>query len=156
MVGAQQAGQPASATQDRDNVKLQGLIGAVLSTSRLLVEGTVVDIGSAKVSGTVQLGAQVAVSGALRSGVLVAADLQVSNSGNGSGRSFDLEGKPSSVDLAARRLVLRGVSVNFTRSDLQLKGGTLSQLATGTKLHIVGVLSADRSVLDATLIEFEN
>ncbi|OYU99389.1 MAG: hypothetical protein CFE45_13155, partial [Burkholderiales bacterium PBB5] len=166
VVGAQRSGQGSSG--DRDSAKLEGLIASISSATRLVVEGTAVDISSAKVSGTPRVGAKVEVSGALRSGVLVATEVQVSSSGGGGGggggsTSFEVEGRLSSVDTAAKRFTIvssgRSTRIGYGRSDLVVKGSgcTLASLASCTlKLHVVGVLSADRSVLDATAIEFDN
>jgi len=156
VAGSQSPGQLSGSTSDRDGVKLQGLVASISSASRLVVEGVAVDISSAKLSGTLKLGAQVEVSGALRSGVLVATELKITSSG--SPRSYELEGTPLSIDVVNKRLVLRGTSVSFARSDLVFKSGTLAQLVAGYSgsLHIVGVLSADRTVVEATSIEFDN
>jgi hypothetical protein len=156
VAGSQRAGQPSGGNADRDGVKLQGLIAAVSSATRLVIEGTVVDLSTAKLSGVPKVGVSATVSGAMRSGVLVATEVQVSSSGGNSGRSFELEGKPSAVDLLARRLVLRGTVVNLGRADLVVKGGTLAQLSTSLKISIVGVLSADGTVVDATTVQIEN
>jgi len=170
VAGAQRSGQNSSSSGDRDSAKLEGLIASISSSTRLVVEGTTVDIAGAKVTGTPRIGAKVEVSGALRSGVLVATEVEVSSSSGGSGgggggssTSFEVEGRLTSVDTAAKRFTLasgvRSTRIGYGRSDLVVKGSgcTLASLASCTlKLHVVGVLSADRSVLDATSIEFDN
>jgi hypothetical protein len=114
-----------------------------------------VDSSGAKVSGTVQVGAQVEVRGTLRAGVLVASEVKAR--GGTEVRSFELKGTPSMLDVAMHRFLLRGITVGFDRADLVFKNGTAALLVgyTGT-LDVSGVLSADRTRLDATKIEFKN
>jgi len=141
----------SSAPADRDGAGLEGVVGSVLSATRFVVGSVVVDSASAQVSGTVQVGARVQVAGVLRSGVLVASQVSVRGSGV---RSFELSGTVDSLDLPGLSLVLRGVRISLARSDLRVDGGTLAQLQAGQRLRVEGVLSADRTVLEATRLRF--
>lgn len=137
---------------DRDGAELDGLVGALLSPTRFVVNGVTVDSASAQVDGEVVVGARVAVGGALRNGVLQAATVRVLGAGV---RQFELNGSVSSLDAAAQRFVLRGTTVSFARVDLRIDGGSLAALAVGRRLRVEGVLSADRTVLEATRIRFD-
>jgi hypothetical protein len=99
------------------------------------------------------VGAEVEVSGTLRAGVLVASKVKASTDQS---RTFELNGSPSALDSAARRFVLRGIAVSYGRSDLVFNNGTAAKLVgyTGT-LKVEGVLSADRTLLEATSIRFD-
>ena len=142
-----------SAPKDRDGAGLDGVVSARLSGNRFVVDGVTVDASAAQVSGTVAVGAEVEVSGSLRAGVLVAAVVKVSGD---QARSFDLEGSPTALDSTARRFLLRGVTVSYARSGLVFENGSAATLVGYTgKLHVEGVLSADRTLLEATRIHFD-
>jgi endonuclease YncB( thermonuclease family) len=140
---------------DREGARLDGLVSAVSSTTRFVVDGTTVDSSLAQVSGTVQVGAKVEVRGLLRAGVLLATEVQVKAAEAAS--QFELKGSASALDTSTRRFVLRGVTVSYARSDVVFKNGSAAQLVgyTGT-LKVEGLLSADRTVLEATKVEFSN
>jgi hypothetical protein len=137
---------------DRAGADVDGVVVAVASASRFTVAGVVVDSSAAVVTGTVQVGARVSVRGALRSGVLVASEVRASA---GDARGFELEGTPAQLDTGARRFVLRGVTVSYARADLVFKNGSAAGLVGyAGLLQVKGVLSADRTRLEATEIEF--
>lgn len=137
---------------DRNRAELDGVVLTLASASRFTVAGVVVDASGARVTGTLQVGARVSVRGALRGGVLVASEVRATTVAD---RGFELEGVPSQLDTAARSFVLRGVTVGYARADLDFKGGSAASLVgyAGT-LRVKGVLSADRTRLEATEIEF--
>lgn len=149
-------GKPALPS-DRDNAQARGRIGSIVGGTRWVVDGTPVDVSAARVTGTPAVGAQAQVSGVLRAGVLVATAATVA-SGGGDGGLFELEGTPSAFDAARRRFVLRGTTVSFARSDIVWGGGASAAALAGWagKVLVKGVLSSDRSVLEATRIDFEN
>jgi len=142
-----------SAPQERDGAELDGLVTSVASASRFVVNGVTVDASGAQVSGSVQVGARVEVSGTLRSGVLVAARVTASGAET---NAFELNGSIASLDTAGRSFVLRGVTVSYARSDLRFDQGSAALLAVGRKLKVEGVLSADRTRLEATRIRFDD
>ncbi len=148
VVSAQQASEhPPS---DRAGARLDGLVSALLSATRFVVDGVTVDSQAAKVSGRLVLGARVEVSGTLVGGVLLATEVQAS-----AAKTFELNGSLSNLDTAKRRFVLRGTTVSYARSDVVFDKGSAAQLVgyAGT-LKVEGVLSADRTVLEATRIRF--
>lgn len=140
---------------DREGARLDGLVSSIASATRFVVNGTTVDTSAAQVSGSVQVGARVEVRGALRIGVLHATEVR-SRAAEEPGQ-FEVKGTPSALDTTARRFVVRGVTVSYARSDVEFKNGTAAKLVgyAGT-LKVEGILSADRTVLDATEVEFSN
>ncbi|GCL62221.1 DUF5666 domain-containing protein [Pseudaquabacterium pictum] len=136
-----------------DGAGLEGLVSAVASATRFTVNGTLVDSSAARVDGTVAVGARVQVRGSLQAGVLVATRVQAS--APETVRGFELKGTPSALDTAARRFLLRGVTVAYAGAVFD--GGSAAALVgyTGT-LEVKGRLSADRQVLEATSIRFKD
>jgi hypothetical protein len=72
-------------------------------------------------------------------------------------RSFEVNGRLSRLDTAARRFVLRGMPISYGRSDLVLENGNAAKLVGYTgRLKGDGQLSADRTLLDAQRIRFDD
>ena len=148
------AGSSEGAPADREGAGLEGLVGTVLSSTRFVVNGVTVDTSAARIDGTVQPGAQVEVSGALRAGVLLASKVEARSAGT---RLFELKGPIASLDRAGQRFVLRGTTVSYARADLRFDApASAAGLAVGRALKVEGVLSADRTVLEATRIRFDD
>jgi Domain of unknown function (DUF5666) len=137
-----------------EGTELSGRVSSVLSASRFVVEGVTVDASSARLDGMVRLGALVKVSGTSQGGVLLAREVKVED--EAMARGYSLRGPVTALDSATRRLVVRGTTVSYARPDLVLVKGTLAQLAVGRQLQIAGVLSPDRTVLEATEIRFDD
>lgn len=146
--------QPATSAppQDREVAGLHGVVARIDSAQRFVVDGVTIDATSARLSGSVAVGARVEVSGALRAGVLVASTVTVEADTRTA--SFGLLGEVSALDTAARTLMLRQTTVYYGRGDLVVSGGTLAALAVGKRLRIEAVLSADRTRLEATSLAF--
>jgi hypothetical protein len=140
----------ARAPQGDGDAEVDGRVSSLLPGGLFVVAGVTVDASAASVSGTLSVGASVEVSGALRSGVLVARSVKVS--GDGEVRRFELKGAITSLDAANRRFVLRGTTVSYARSDLVFDKGSAAQLANAVQVKVEGVLSADRTVLEAQRI----
>ena len=129
-------------------------VSQLLATSRFIVDGVTVDSSAARVSGSLAVGAQVEVSGALRAGVLVASEVQARSE---QARSFELNGSPSGLDVLRKRFVLRGTTVSYARGDVVFDGGNAASLVGYTgELKVEGLLSADRTLVEATRIRFKN
>ena len=137
-----------------EGTELRGRVTALTSSTRFAVGNVTVDASAAKLSGSIALGAEVKVSGTVSNGVLVAREVEVED--DNSGQAYSLRGAVSSLDTAAKRLVIRGTTVSYARSGLVVEKGTLAQLAVGRQLRIDGVLSADRTVVEATRLRFED
>jgi hypothetical protein len=142
--------EPSEAQQ----VDVRGLVQAVASPTRFTVEGRVVDSATARVDGEVAVGASVKVSGVLRDGVLVASRVNVDN--RASPQLFEVKGAVGGLDTARRRFIVRGTTISYAAADVQFVGGGAAQLAPGRKVEVQGRLSADRSVLEATRITFDD
>lgn len=138
---------------ERDGAGVEGVVATVLSASRFTVNGITVDTSAARVDGTVQPGARVQVRGKLTAGVLQATRVQAGAPDQA--RGYELKGTPTGLDTANRRFVLRGVAVDYSRATF--KGGSAASLVgyTGT-LEVKGSLSADRQVLVADVVEFDD
>lgn len=140
--------------EDRERAGLEGVVSTMASTSRFVVGGVTVDSSAARIEGLVQVGARVEVRGSLRAGVLVASEVKAAASGEA--RSFELKGMLGQLDTVARRFVVRGTTVSYARAGLVFKNGNAAKLVgyAGT-LEVKGTLSTDRTVLEATEIEFD-
>ena len=140
------------APKDSAGAKLDAVVSQVLSGTRFVADGVTVDSSAAKLNGSLQVGARVQVSGTLRAGVLLATQVEAST---GKLRSYELNGTPSNLDSVNRRFVLRGTTVSYARSDVVFDKGTAARLAGYTgSLKVEGMLSADRTWVEATLIRF--
>jgi Domain of unknown function (DUF5666) len=108
------------------------------------------------VGGTVSAGARVEVEGRFEGGVLVARKVEIEDAAQAD--QFELHGNIASIDTTGKTFTLAGRSevVGFSRTDLVYEGGTQDNLAVGRRLEVRGVLSPDRTRVDATRIEFEN
>ncbi len=145
-----------STPSDRDGAEFDGLVSAVLSGTRFVVNGVTVDTSAIGGNAGVKLGSSVEISGALRAGVLVASKLDVSN-GRDRVKLFELSGSISGLNTSTRRFVLRGTTVSYARPDIVFNNFNAAKLSGYTgKLKVKGVLSADGTLLDATEIEFDN
>ena len=143
-----------TAPTDSAGAEIDGVVSALLVGSRFVLNAVTVDASAAKVSGTLQVGTKVEVSGRLSAGVLVARQVQADR---GSARTFSLSGTPGSLGTSNRRFVLRGNTVSCPRADLVFSGGSAAWLAGyAGKRKLDGVLSADRTVLDATRSQFDD
>jgi hypothetical protein len=148
--------------------RVEGKITALTSNSVFEVAGLKVEASGASFpDGTtgLVLGARVEVSGTVTNGVLVATKVEISgrrgdggNSGGGHGgdkpRDLELHGAITSVDSVAKTFVLRNVTVSCSGTVLY-KDGSEARIVPGAALEVHGVLSTDRTRLQATRIEFK-
>lgn len=156
---------PASRPGDSAHTHVEGLITAWTSAAVFSIGPVTVDASQARFpDGTagVVLGARVEVEGRTANGVLVASKVEIDNGrGNGSrngggssGRGFELHGAISALNTSARTFVVRSVTVSYAGS-VEFKDGTVADLADGRPVEVKGVMSADRTRLDARRIDFE-
>jgi hypothetical protein len=140
--------------QDRERVELEGRISALTSSTRFEVNGFVVDASTASFpsgSAGLVLGAKVEVVGSARGGVLVAQRVKLkSDDGDG----FELHGAIESIDTAARRFVVRAVTVNWNDAT-RFDSSSAADIRTGREVEVRGRLSADGTQLEATQIHVE-
>jgi hypothetical protein len=75
---------------------------------------------------------------------------------HGSGqRTLELHGTLGTVDTTAMTFALRGVTVWYGGT-VTYTGGTTADLAIGKKVDVYGVLSTDRTRVEATRVIFRN
>jgi len=141
---------------DRERVELEGRVTAFTSITDFQVDGVPVDARGARfdggAAGLVQ-GARVEVKGSLRSGVLLAIEVEVEDDAGGD-QSFELHGSIESVDAAAMRFVVRGVTVGWN-ADTRFDSSSPADLVVGRRVEVRGRLSSDGQAVDATLIHVE-
>jgi hypothetical protein len=146
---------------DGRQAQLEGVIGQLLSARLLLLDGVVVDIGAAVVSGTPAAGAPARAIGYWRNGQLVATQLVVRATTQV--QTFVFEGQLRAVDTTARTVTLRSgsagqdLTISLAGSSLEWKNGlSLQALAAlvGRRFEVKAVL-ASNGVLQATQIKLE-
>jgi hypothetical protein len=139
---------------DRDGAGLDGVIASMSSPTRFVVAGVTVDASAARINGMLQVGTEVQLRGSLRAGVLVASEVQVDN--GATARSFELKGRIGGLDTAARRFMLRGMVISYAGAGVVFKNGSAAQLVGfAGELEVSGRLSADRTMLEASEIQFD-
>jgi hypothetical protein len=145
---------------DRDEAELEGVITSFTSTSRFAVNGVTVDASGASFpdgqTGIV-LGARVKVEGRAAGGELVAREVELRDEGEVFGEGFDLRDAIVGLDAAATTFSVRGVTVFYgTVPPPEFRNGTVDDLANGRQVRVRAQLSADRTRVIATRIEFVN
>lgn len=150
----------ADAPSQTEGAELNGRISRLLSATRFELSGVVVDSSAASVQGTLAVGSRVEVTGVLSGGVLLARKVSSSDDSHGQAKAYELNGLVQTLDLAGQRLLLRdGVRdtvVGLARSGLVFSKGQRSDLAVGRRLRVLAQPSADRTLLEATEIRFDN
>lgn len=142
---------------DSDDAHLEGLVTQFSSASSFAVNGIAVDASAARVEGgAVSAGARVEIEGRFVGGVLVAREVEIEDSAQAG--QFELHGTIASVDPIGKTFTLAGRSevIGFARSDLVYEGGTAASLTVGRRLEIKGVLSPERTRVDATKIAIKD
>ena len=142
---------------DRAEADLRGTVTALTSATPFEVNGLTVDATNARFpDGTAGLavGASVKVEGAVVDGVLVASKVELDARRGEDFKRFELHGDIGDLRPEARTFVLRGVTVSYAGA-VQFKDGSQADLANGRQVEVKGLLSADRTRLEAAVIEFE-
>jgi len=146
--------------EDRDEAEVQGTITEFTSTASFSVNGLPVDASKAAFpDGTqgVVLGAMVEVEGAIVNGVLVATKVELEDRHENEDRNRnELHGPISNLDTTAQTFVVRGVTVQYSSTTTVFKDGVEADLANGKQVEVKGTLSADGTLVQATLIEFDD
>jgi hypothetical protein len=136
---------------------VEGVISAFTSTSSFQVNGLQVDASGATFpDGTtgVVLGARVEVEGTVSNGVLVATKVELEERRSPGERPLELRGEMANLNTVDKTFALRGVTVWFGGT-VSYKDGTVASLANGKRVEVKGVLSTDRTRLEAQRIEFK-
>lgn len=141
---------------DGATATLRGMVTSFTSTSAFEVNGIAVDASNASFpdgSAGLRLGVAVEVEGTVRSGTVVASKVALEARHVGE-RRFELHGAVALPDASQKRFSLRGVTVRWSDAT-QFINGTAAQLLSGAQVEVKGLLSSDRSQLDAARIEFK-
>lgn len=144
------------AVSDRDDVEVEGLISAFTSAAAFSLNGVRVDAAAANfVDGIegLRVGARVRVRGRSQQGVLVASAVDIRSDDDAFREGVDIREVIGSVDAAAQTFRLRGVTVVYANSP-RFDNGTAADLAPGRRVRVRGTVSADRTRVVATRIEF--
>ncbi len=141
---------------DHDSCDIRGVVTAFTDTRRFSVNDTIVDASSATFpDGTAfALGSRVKVEGRFEAGVLIAREVEIDSDDRVRGEGIDLRGAIESVDTASQTFRLRGNTV-FYGGNVRFDDGGIANLIVGASVRVKGVLSADRTRVNATEIKFE-
>lgn len=144
--------------EDRDEAEVEGLITAFTSTARFAVNGVNVDASGATFvdgSGGIVLGARVKVRGRSVGGELIAGTVDLRDDNDSVNDGIDLRGEIANLNLAAQTFEIRGVTV-FYGDGPRFDNGSVGDLSNAKRVRVRGTLSADRTRVSATRIEFTN
>lgn len=139
----------------RRDAHVEGVISVFTSTSSFQVNGLQVDATNATFpDGTtgIVLGAKVEVEGVVTNGVLVASKVEIEDRRT-EPRLLELRGEMGNLNTTDKTFALRGVTVWYGGT-VEYKNGTAATLANGKAVEVKGVLSTDRTRLEARRIEF--
>ena len=140
----------------RRDAHLEGVISVFTSTSSFQVNGLQVDASAATFpDGTtgIVLGAKVEVEGVVTNGVLVASKVEIEDR-RPQARTLELRGEMSNINATDKTFALRGVTVWYGGT-VEYRDGNEAALANGKRLEVRGVLSTDRTRLEARRIDFK-
>ena len=151
----------ASQPQDRDEVRIEGLISAFTSSANFSVDGRAIDASKAAFpDGTAGLavGVRVALEGTVSSGSVSATQVEIRSQAEVENNGFELRGSITSIDRATRTFVLRGVTVDYSGplGPVEYKDGNEATLNSTVNVRVRGRLSSDGTRLVATRIEFKS
>lgn len=139
------------------SARIEGIVTAFDSTSSFSVNGLPVNAANASFpDGTIgiALGARVEVEGNVTNGVLVATKVEIEERRFPGPRQWELRGELGNLNTTDKTFALRGVTVWYGGT-VVYRDGTEASLANGARVEVKGVLSTDRTRLEATRIEFK-
>ena len=141
----------------RRDAHVEGVISTFTSTGNFEVNGLKVDASGATFpDGTagIVLGARVEVEGVVTAGVLVASKVEIAERRTPAERPLELRGELGNINTTDKTFALRGVTVWYGGA-VEYRDGTEATLANGKRVEVKGVLSTDRTRLEARRIEFK-
>ncbi len=141
----------------RHDARIEGAITGYTSATNFEINGLRVDATTASFpDGTagVVLGARVEVEGAVTNGVLVATKVEIEARRAPEQRVLELRGEMSGLNTTAKTFALRGVTVWYGGT-VEFQGGTEAMLVNGRRVEVKGMLSSDRTRVEARRIEFK-
>ncbi len=141
----------------RDEVDIRGIVTSLVSSARFVLNDTPVDASSARFpDGTAGLvvGARVKAEGRFEGGTLMASEVEIDSDDRLNVEGIDLRGAIESVSPSTSTFRLRGSTVFYGASSVRFDNGTAADLAVGRQVRVRGVVSADRTRVQALRIEF--
>lgn len=147
---------PSGPSITSGEARVHGVITAFTSAARFEIDGLPVDASGALFadgSAGLALGVRVEVHGVLRDGVLVARRVDAEARHGGPQRRFELRGSVQALDREHQTFRLRNVTVRYD-GPVRFRDGTAADLADGRRVEVKGVVSRDRTQLQAVEIDF--
>ncbi len=141
----------------RPEVHVEGVITVFTSPQSFEINGLKIDATKATFpDGTagVVLGARVEVEGAIVNGVLVATKVEMEDRRDRGRRALEFRGEMSNLDKTAKNFALRGLTIWYGGT-VTYGNGTEATLADGKVVEVKGIISADRTRVEARRIEFK-
>lgn len=145
------------AVEPRPDVHVEGVITAWTSAHAFEINGLKVNAANATFpDGTagVVLGARVEVEGAIVDGVLVATKVEIEDRRDRGRRLLEFRGEMGNLDTTAKTFALRGLTIWYGGT-VEYGNGSEATLADGKIVEVKGVISADRTRVEARRIEFK-
>jgi hypothetical protein len=135
--------------------KIEGDIAAFASATSFVVDGVTVDAAGARIAGTLGVGMRVKVEGTVRSGVLLAKEIEASDEDAEDREEFEITALITGFDAATQRFSLRGQLIDASGA-VSFENGTRANLANGRKVELKGYFDAGAGAVVATKIHFED
>ena len=139
-----------TAFDDNSSAEVEGFVSDFVNAGNFKVNG--VRVSASSVPAGVANGIRVEAEGVMRSGVLIAS--QVERKDLPSSETLKLFGTPSSVNTSTDRLILKGVEVSYATATLE-DNLTENDLAAAS-LEVRGDLDATGTIVVATRIKLKN
>jgi len=143
--------------EPRPDARVEGVITVFHTTQSFEINGLQVNATNATFpDGTagVVLGARVEVEGAIVNGVLVATKVEMEDRRDRGRRALEFRGEMGNLDTTAKTFALRGLTIWYGGT-VSYANGTEATLANGRIVEVKGVISADRTRVEARRIEFK-
>lgn len=143
----------------RTQAEVRGVVDRFTAAGTFRVNGIEVSASTAQFpDGTagLGLGARVEVKGTIVGGVLVATRVEIETDEKIEAKPFEIEGRIDSVNVTAKTLVVRGITIDWSDPALRLDDGSLADLVAGRKIEVRGLLSPDRTRVLAQRIKIES
>lgn len=151
----------ARRVHDNDETELEGYVSDFVSAANFKLNGIRIDASGTAVKfengslANIVNGVRLEVEGDMRSGVLVAREVEIKKTEKDEKLEFELHGTILQIDPVKKTFVMRGVTVSY--SDLTVfKDGTLAKLAIGARVEVKGQLAANGMSVTAVRISFES
>uniref|UniRef100_UPI001F2DCD10 DUF5666 domain-containing protein n=1 Tax=Derxia lacustris TaxID=764842 RepID=UPI001F2DCD10 len=150
---------PTGSGKDGNKLEIDGVVsGRTAGSARFVVAGVTVDASGAVFSdgslAALANGDRVQVGGAVKSGVLVATEVEVKADDDVAAQEFELRGNITRF-VSTASFVVRGVTVDASGSSVKFSDGTAASLKLGVYVEIKGLLGSDGGTLVATEVKFD-